>query len=115
MDGDAIRALVEMGGNEWKKGDYHRIYFNDLGSRLGLTVTRYNTGNISGARLDGERISNSEAGRILGRLAEIKVWVDVPAQRLMVKNPSVWGAGDDEVETILNSIRRQASEYGVEL
>ena len=71
---EALKAI----GSEWQKGNYHRIYFNDLGSRLGIETNRYNTGNISSATQDGERISNSQAKRVLGRCVYSKFWYDVP-------------------------------------
>jgi hypothetical protein len=64
---ETIAAMKSL-GREWTKDDYHRIYFDDLPALYGLSVSRYNSGNISGASLDGERISNGAAGRILAAL-----------------------------------------------
>jgi len=49
-----------------------RIYFDNWADLLGLQVTRYGTGNIAGATLAGEPISNAEARRILA--GDPKVW-----------------------------------------
>ncbi len=49
-----------------------RRYINNWSELVGVEVGRYNTGNISWATFDGERISNGEAGRILAG----KVWID---------------------------------------
>lgn len=69
--------LIAKGGRLWEKHGYRRIYFNDLPALYGLEYDTYNTGNISAAWVDGERVSNSEGRRILGRLAFAKVWYDV--------------------------------------
>ena len=71
------KILTDAGGKLWEKsinnGMLRRIYFNaDLVVEfIGLSVSRYNTGNISGATLNGEKISNSEAGRILSGMDKI--------------------------------------------
>lgn len=66
-----IEALTKKFGRWTKTGSngktYDRIYFN--ATDLGLEIGRYNTGNISYAKIDGERISNCEARRILGSKA----------------------------------------------
>ena len=70
--------LTQAGGREWQSGDRHRVYFNDLASRWPrLQVTQYNTGNISSATLDGERISNTRASRLLTDLDTGKLYFDV--------------------------------------
>lgn len=49
-----------------------RHYINDFwADMLGLHIERYNTGNISYASIDGEKISNGRAGRLSGKL-----WAD---------------------------------------
>lgn len=110
-----ITKLVEIGGSEWKKNEMHRVYFNDFSERLGLHVDRYNTGNISGATLNGQHISNSEAKRIIGRLNELKVWYDVTTGKLMLKNSAAWGVTEEESKIIIKSIRAQIKEAGVTL
>lgn len=62
------KKLYEIGGREWQKGSHHRIYFGAkaLKELIGLEVKYYKTGNVADAFLNGERISNSEARRILG-------------------------------------------------
>lgn len=73
MNIDILKKL----GNEWRAGDKHRIYFNYLETYIDLDVNYYKTGNVSAATLAGERISNSEARRLLWRLRETKVWFDL--------------------------------------
>jgi hypothetical protein len=63
-----VEKLIAMGGKKWEKAGLSRIYFNDsaIEKLLGLTVTRYNGGNVSSAKdLNGERVSNSKAHMML--------------------------------------------------
>ena len=81
------KKLVELGGNEWKKG-YYVIYFNSQSLRefYGLELDHYKTGSISHATLDGERISNSQARRELRKLSgQVKFWYDIPTQSFQAK------------------------------
>lgn len=68
---DFIEALTEHGGSEWSGYGHHRVYF-DTAPLLGLEVERYGTGNVSGATLYGESISNSRARRLLDRYSGIR-------------------------------------------
>lgn len=71
-----IKALEEKGFNRWQKGDKDRLYIN--AENLGLELSYYKSGNVSGACLDGERISNAE-GR---RLKCEKTYIDVATGEL---------------------------------
>lgn len=73
MNDQIIKILTDAGGKLWEKNSMKRIYFSgDLVVEfVGLSVSRYNTGNISGATLNGDAISNSEAKRILGGIDKI--------------------------------------------
>jgi hypothetical protein len=73
---DLQKDMILAGGKEWTSGAKHRIYFNDLHTWYGLTGETYNTGNISYAELDGEKISNSRARKIISELSLCKVWYD---------------------------------------
>ena len=70
---------IDIGGTEWKKGNLHRIYFNDEAYRqvvkdeMGLVYTQYKTGNIKSATLNGEPISNGKARKML----PYKIYFDV--------------------------------------
>lgn len=64
-------------GNEWTKDKIQRIYFNNLEELIGLEYTTYNTGNISTAKLKGEKISNTKASRLASELSYAKVWFDL--------------------------------------
>jgi hypothetical protein len=62
-------------GNKWihpKTGEV-RYYINDAWKYGGLYLDFYNTGNIAIAKLDGEKISDSEGRRLSGAIN--KCWV----------------------------------------
>ena len=62
---------LELG--EWtSRTGQHRRYVNNWTELAGLDVVRYKSGNVSSAALNGERISNSAACRLLA----LKVWLD---------------------------------------
>ena len=63
----------------------YKVYFNDLETLLGLQVYRYNSGNISGAKQNGQKISNSQAKSILNRLAGTKVFFDLTRDTFVVQ------------------------------
>ncbi|MUL61063.1 MULTISPECIES: hypothetical protein [unclassified Mycolicibacterium] len=59
---------------EWApRSGQTRLYVQNLADLIGLDVDYYKSGNISSAALDGQAISNAEAGRILAA----KVWIGV--------------------------------------
>ena len=60
-----IEDLEAIGARRWTKAGYDRLYLNEAGLKLtGLELSRYNTGNISLAKLNGEKISNTKGGKI---------------------------------------------------
>ncbi len=76
---------LKLLGSEWQKNGYHRIYFNELTELFGLSCRYYNTGNISSATLDGERITNCRAAEIASALANSKLWFDMEDQKFHSK------------------------------
>ena len=80
--------LIAAGGNLWEKGSMRRIYMNNLPTLYGLRLQHYNTGNISYAELDGERISNNKAREIVWALSNGKLWYDLNTGRFASKNLS---------------------------
>jgi hypothetical protein len=80
--------LIAAGGNLWEKGSMRRIYMNNLPTLYGLQLQHYNTGNISYAELDGERISNNKAREIVWALSNGKLWYDLNTGRFYSKNLS---------------------------
>lgn len=100
-----IETLKKIGGKEWQKGDHHRIYFNNLTGWYGLETTHYNTGNISSATLDGERISNGRARKIEGRLSYGKLYYNVKDGKFYYN-----GLDRDDFDTLIARIKARAAE-----
>lgn len=75
--------LEALGIDAWERGEVKRYYINDdqLEAVFGLSISRYNSGNISGASLNGEGISNSKAYKLLGR----GIWYDANTDSWMQK------------------------------
>jgi hypothetical protein len=80
MNEKQIEKLAEL-GNEWIKGDMHRIYFDDLAGWYGLKTKLYNSGNINSATFRGDEISNTEAREIENKFLGKKVYFDVNANK----------------------------------
>lgn len=62
------KSLTDIGCTTWEKYGRKRIYINSddqIEKVFGLSVGRYNSGAISSAFLCGEKISNSQARRLL--------------------------------------------------
>lgn len=58
--------IQAIGGSPWHKDDGTlRVYLNDWVQFIGLEVSRYKSGNISSATLNGQPISNGKAARLL--------------------------------------------------
>lgn len=77
-----VKKLAEI-GCEWKKGDMHRIYFNNAKELLKMEVEYYQTGSIRNAKINGELLSNSKAYTII---KSSKVWYDVKTGKFESKN-----------------------------
>src|SRR5690554_4792972 len=60
-----VENLVAVGGREWKRGDKHRVYFNNIADYLPIEIEHYKSGRISWAAWEGEEISNRQAYLIL--------------------------------------------------
>ncbi len=102
----SIETMTAIGGNRWTKAGHDRVYINNWQRFIGLEVDYYNSGNICGATLDGELISNSEAGRILGAVQ--KVYFDTADNKVHIQ----WGYGNPRhfdraelADTIFTGIR----------
>lgn len=59
-----VEDLEKKGFRRWTKGNKDRLYFNVEKSGY-LDVDYYKTGNVRSAYLNGERISNAEAYRLM--------------------------------------------------
>lgn len=67
-----IEALEKKGFNRWTKGNMDRLYFS-LEKAGALELDYYKSGNLRSADLDGKRISNAEACRLLA----VKCFIDL--------------------------------------
>lgn len=87
-------TMVAIGGRRWQKNGMDRVYLNeDIWSGMtGIDVSRYNSGNICGATLDGHAIANGRAGRLLA--AVDKVYFDAADGQLHYRH---YGADDVEI------------------
>jgi hypothetical protein len=104
---DALKKI----GNEWMAGGKHRIYFNDLTELFGLDYGTFkSSGRVSGATLDGERISNTRAEEIRTALSG-KIYYDVTDGRFYSRD--IGSCRDFErkelVNAVVDEIKRRAS------
>ena len=81
-----IEELEELGFSRWTKGNFDRLYIN--ADKLGLECGYYNTGNVRWASFNGEKISNSQARRLLS----CKIYIDLAG------DGKVHGTNDELVE-----------------
>lgn len=65
-----IDKLIDMGASRWTKGGHDRLYLFKVGAEImGLDCDYYKTGRVNGATLNGEKISNAEANRVISAYA----------------------------------------------
>ena len=74
MTESMIQKLEEKGFKRWQKGNFDRLYIN--AKSLGLECDYYKTGNVSSAWLNGEKISNCQAKKMLCS----KTYIDVKTE-----------------------------------
>ena len=89
-----VAAFEAAGFNRWTKAGYDRLYVN--AETLGLKITRYNTGNVSGAWWQGELISNNWGRQLLSA----KTYIDVKTGKIGYTNETLLEAA----RTLRNSI-----------
>jgi hypothetical protein len=80
-----VETMTAIGGRRWQKNGMDRVYLNDFETVPGLELDHYKSGSISYAALDGEKISNSEGGRLA--TAVDKVYFDAADGKVHIK----WG------------------------
>lgn len=95
---EQIERLVNAGASRWTKYERDRLYIKRLADLIGLSYTKYNTGNISSAELNGEAISNSECNRILAALD--KAYIDLKTNTIYIDGR------DDAAEVIIAGLER---------
>lgn len=78
------QKLEDLGIEAWERDDMKRYYINEamFEAVFGLEIDRYNSGNICSAYLNGEKISNSRAGKLIGGK---KIYFDAKTQKWMQK------------------------------
>lgn len=72
MTNQTSAAELQLNESEHPRTGQTRRYVKNWAEVCGLEIARYNTGNISGAWINGEKIPNGRAGAILAA----KVWLD---------------------------------------
>lgn len=97
LTNEQIKALEGKGFNRWTKYGKDRLYFDMVKAGF-MEVSYYKSGFISYSKLQGEEISHSFAGQLLG----VKVWVDVQTGELQSK------AYDDYCEKIVVDLAKKA-------
>lgn len=97
-----IKALESKGFHRWTKGDYDRLYAN--AEDFGLYTETYNSGNIKYAELNGVKISNAAAGRILSA----KIYIDIKTDKLITSR--ITADADEIVEAVKAAIAEAKAE-----
>lgn len=80
---DRIEELERLGFKRWKKNGMDRMYAD--AEVLGLYCEYYNTGNISYAEFNGEKISNTQAREI----KSAKTYIDLIKHKLVSDRTSL--------------------------
>lgn len=75
------QKLIELGASVWEKNSMRRIYINAnlFSDVFALRITTYGTGNIRSAVLDGDKISNSKAYKLVSE----KTYFDCVTQKFV--------------------------------
>ena len=94
---EQVKALISKGFTRWTKCDKDRLYF-DLEKAGLMEIDRYKSGRISYSEFQGEKISHSLAGKLLG----VKVWIDVQTGQMYSK------AYDEESKDIVVALAKKA-------
>ncbi|GAA2640031.1 hypothetical protein [Streptomyces axinellae] len=105
-------TMTAIGGNRWQKNGKDRVYINDWAEFAGIETNRYGTGNISSAFYQGERISNRQAGLLLGSIS--KVWFDAAdgkvhcrygwSESRVADREEVWEAVVEGIRTAISAL-----------
>lgn len=95
-----IESLEKKGFNRWTKGNMDRLYFS-LEKSGALELDYYKNGNLRAADLEGERISNAEACRLLA----VKCFID-----LKNGNQLVVQSGREEAQEVVRELAEKAMQ-----
>lgn len=95
---------IAAGGNLWvsRDGSRRRVYFDQwaMAAMIGLNVTRYGSGSISHAELNGVCLSNNQASKMVERLKAAGLYYEA--------GYFYHNLADGEFQTIKAGIRRAA-------
>lgn len=83
-----IKALEDKGFSRWTKYGKDRLYFDMIKAGF-MEVSYYKSGFISYSKFQGEEISHSFAGELLG----VKVWIDVQTGEMHSKSYDEYSEG----------------------
>ena len=83
MSIEIVSHLVSLGCREWTGGSARRYYVSQAvaARAIGLVVSRYGSGNVASATLDGAAISNGHAREILAKIGDC--YYDCQAQKFV--------------------------------
>lgn len=95
-----IESLEKKGFNRWTKGDMDRLYFS-LEKSGALELDYYKSGNLRSADLNGKRISNAEACRLLA----VKCFIDLKnGDQLVVQS------GREDAQDMVRDLAKKAMQ-----
>ena len=101
---NGIASLESMGAKRWTKGDKDRLYLKNAGAKImGLDVDTYKSGNISSATRNGERISNSQAKKIIDSYE--RAYVDLKTGDVLGVGHGTYGK--EFVEKVKRKLRKR--------
>lgn len=95
-----IEALEKKGFSRWTKGNMDRLYFS-IEKSGSLDLDYYKSGNLRSADLNGERISNAEACRLLA----VKCFID-----LKNGNQLVVQRGREDAQNVVRGLAENAMQ-----
>lgn len=100
MSENIVEKFIGMGADRWTKYGKDRLYFNtrEFLNNIGLCFEEYNSGNISNATLNGEKISNSKCRKLIGYFNNM--WYNIIDGKLEYKKMYV----SDEALDIIKSV-----------
>lgn len=106
-DRRTVKRLVAVGGEEWRSGGYHRVYFPNIVDLFGLTYDRVKDGHrlVKNSRLDGMPISDLTAVSLLLKLLGAEVYYDVNTKEFQGTNIEAW-----LLVIIVEEIKRRVAE-----
>lgn len=96
-----IEALEAKGFNRWTKGNFDRLYFS-IEKSGALDLDYYKSGNLRAADLEGKRISNAEACRLLS----VKCFID-----LKNGNKLVVQYGREDAQDVVRELAEKAMNF----